>query len=218
MDNMLKKLQEANDDLPVYGVDSAEFAAYGRVLALDTQEIVAAGKAVGMPEQGVRYVPSLDVFEKLPIAEELRRELFGTLPIQVGYCYGYNSYMNATEWHTASEINIAVTPVVLILGLRSDVKENRLDSATMKAFYLPQGTAVEVYATSTHYTPCQAEYGGFGCVVALPKGTNLQLNETCKDPLLTAQNKWLLAHEGNETLLARGCFPGLYGKNYKINY
>ena len=218
MKDLLKKLQELNQELTVYGVDSPEFSAYGRVLAIDTQEIVRKGQAVGMPEQGVRYVPSLEVFEALPITQELRREYYGTLPIQVGYCYGYNSYMNATEWHTASEINIAVTPIVLILGLRSDIKDNRLDSATMKAFYVPKGTAVEVYATSTHYTPCQAEEGGFGCVVVLPQGTNLPLNEKCKDPLLTAQNKWLLAHEENETLLARGVFPGVYGKNYKINY
>lgn len=215
---MLRKLQSCNKDIAVYGVDAPEFATYGRVLALDTREIVEAGKAVAMPEKGVRYLPSLEAFEKLGITQELRRELFGTLPIQVGYCYGYNSYMNATEWHTASEVNIAVTPVVLILGLRSDLKDNRLDSATMKAFYLPAGTAVEIYATSTHYTPCQAEDAGFGCVVALPEGTNLPLTEKCKDPLLVAQNKWLIAHGENEACITRGLFPGIYGKNHKINY
>ena len=204
--------------MKIYNVTDKEFLPYGRVLNLDTNEIISAAEKFPMPQEGSIYVPSEKSFEVLDIAKVIKNECFGEMPTQVGYCYGYNSYMNATEWHTASEINIAVTPIVLILGLRSDVKENRLDSATMKAFYLPQGTAVEVYATSTHYTPCQAEDGGFGCVVALPKGTNLPLNEKCKDPLLTAQNKWLLAHEGNETLLARGCFPGLYGKNYKINY
>ena len=71
---MLKKLQELNKDLAVYGVDSAEFAAYGRVLALDTQELLCKGQEVEMPDQGVRYVPSLDVFVALPIMQELRRE------------------------------------------------------------------------------------------------------------------------------------------------
>ena len=35
--------------------------------------------------------------------------------------------------------------------------------------------------------------------------------------MLWAQNKWLLAHEDNTSLVARGGFPGIYGENWMIN-
>ncbi|MBQ5909896.1 MAG: DUF4867 family protein, partial [Bacteroidaceae bacterium] len=100
-----------------------------------------------------------------------QNEFFGSLPAQLGYCWGHNNLMNATEWHTCSEINIAVTPLVLILGHVWDVKEDKIDSSMFQAFYLPKGTAVEVYATTLHFCPCEVSEEGFGCVVALSQGT-----------------------------------------------
>ena len=82
---------------------------------------------------------------------------------------------------------------------------------------MPAGTAVELYATTLHYAPCSAGDGGFRCVIVLPRGTNEPLTfEPAKEGeerLLTAVNKWLIAHEeaGIE-----GAFCGLQGENLSV--
>ena len=80
--------------------------------------------------------------------------------------------MNALEYHRSSEIDIAVTDLILLLGCQQDIKEDTYDTALVEAFFVPAGTAVELYATTLHYAPCNAKAGGFRCVVVLPKGTN----------------------------------------------
>ena len=88
----------------------------------------------------------------------------------------------------------------------------------MKAFLVPKGTAVEVYATTLHYAPCGVDGDGFKVSVILPRGTNFPLKAEHKggeDSLITAVNKWLIGH-------AEGGFTGsehigLIGKNLNIN-
>ena len=128
------------------------------------------------------------------------------------------NYLNAWEWHMSSEINIAVTDMVLILGKLTDYKNGTIDSSTAKAFLLHTGDIVEVYATSLHFCPCEVNKNGFGCVVALPKGTNVPLDEKAGNPLLFRKNKWLVAHKENEGLIAREVVPGIVGPNYEIKY
>ncbi len=118
----------------------------------------------------------------------------------------------------SSEINIAVTPLVLILGHIWDIENGKTDSSKFKAFYLPAGTVAEVYSTTLHFCPCEVEKGGFGCVVGLPLGTNTPLETEGPDPLLFRKNKWLIAHNDNKALISRGVFSGISGENFKINY
>ena len=216
---MLNLLKEKNNDIRLYSVEDREFASFGRIIKnIDVAEIVAAAKKIPNPQSGSSYLPSVEDFEILPIAGEIENEFFGTLPAQIGYCWGNSNFLNATEWHTSSEINIAVTPLVLILGHIWDIKDGKIDSSDFKAFYLPAGTAVEVYSTSLHFCPCEVEKGGFGCVVALPSGTNTDLTTKTADPLLFRKNKWIIAHVDNETLINRGVVAGITGKNYEIKY
>ena len=205
---MLNKLKELNKDIPFFHVNSEEFKPFGRVIDIDATEIIEVGEKIEKPA-GSSYTPSLAEFEALEIAKTIKREFFGTLPSQIGYCWGHNNMMNATEWHTSSEVNIAVTDVVLILGHLWEVEDGKIDSSRFKAFYLPKGTVAEVYATSLHYCPCEVEKEGFGCVVCLPKDTNTALEENCDDKLLRAKNK---------ALIEKGAVAGLTGTNYKINY
>ena len=214
---MLNKLKELNKDIPFFHVESDEFKPFGRVIDIDATEIIEVGEKIAKPE-GSSYTPSLAEFEALEIAKTIKREFFGTLSSQIGYCWGHNTMMNATEWHTSSEVNIAVTDVVLILGHLWEVEDGKIDSSRFKAFYLPKGTVAEVYATSLHYCPCEVEKEGFGCVVCLPKDTNTALEENCDDKLLRAKNKWLIAHVENKALIEKGAVAGLTGINYKINY
>ena len=216
---MLELLKEKNPHLPIYAVDSEEFLPFGRVLThLDTTEICAAAKTFETPANGSLYRPSVEEFEFLPIASVIENTCFGTLPTQFGYCWGHSNCLNATEWHTSSEVNVAVTPLVLLLAHVWDIREGKIDATKFKAFYLPADTAVEVYATSLHFCPCEVQESGFGCVVALPEGTNTDLTITVDDPLLFRKNKWIIAHEENNALIARGVVAGITGENYRIKY
>lgn len=215
---MLNRLKALNPTLAFYDVTDPAFDRYGRIVEMDTAEILRVADAMERPENSVAYLPSVEAFEALPIHKEITERIFGTLPTQTGYCHGKNSILNATEWHHSSELNIAITPIVLILGKRADFKDGVMDSADMKAFLLPRGMAVEVYGDSTHYCAIQVSDEGFGAVVALPKDTNTALDTPVTDPLLFAKNKWLVAHEEASTVLAKGAKPGITGENYVVKY
>ena len=216
---MLKRLKELNPDIAFYDVYSEEFSEYGRVISdIDTNAIVKEAQKTEPAKEGSVYLPSVSEFEALDIYADVRERIFGNLDTQIGYCYGHSSMLAATEWHSCSEFNVAVTPLVLILGKRSDIDGERLDSARMKAFLVPAGVALEVYATTLHFCPCEVSESGFGCVVGLLRGTNTPLNTPVSDKLLFRNNKWIIAHDENEALISKGVVPGIYGTNYKINY
>lgn len=216
---MLNLLKQKNSNINFFSVESEEFKKYGRVIEdIDTGEIVKTAKKIELPKNGSLYKPSVEDFEFLNIANKIENEYFGSLPAQIGYCWGHNNFLNATEWHTSSEINIAITPLVLILGHIWDIKDGKIDSSKFKAFYLPAGTVVEVYATSLHFCPCEVDKNGFGCVVCLPAGTNTELTINNNDPLLFRKNKWMVAHVENEKLKNKGVVAGITGTNYEIKY
>lgn len=111
-----------------------------------------------------------------------------------------------------------MTNMVLLLGWLWDVeKDYTYDTSKVEAFFVPAGTVVEMYGTTLHYAPCNDGENGFKCVVILPKGTNTDidfpLTKEGEDALMTAKNKWLIAHEeaGIE-----GAFNGLRGENLTI--
>jgi len=216
---MLEKLKKFNPEIEIFDVNSAEFSSYGRIIeGIDITEIVAEAKKIENEGDGSNYKPSVEAFEKLAIAGEIKTKFFGEMKIQVGYCWGYNSLFSATEWHTSSEINIAVTDLLIIVGHVWDVKNNTIDTSKFKAFYVPQGTVLECYATTLHYGPCQVNDGGFGWVVALPKDTNTPLDGEYDDKLLWAKNKWMISHVDNAELVNAGAVAGVTGTNFEIKY
>ena len=215
---MLHYLKEKNPDLPLYAVSDPAFASFGRVLELDTAALIAAARVIENPAEGSSYLPRVETFDALPLAGEIQERFFGTLPVQMGYCWGCSHRLNGAEWHTCSEVNVAVTDLVLLLAHRWDMVGDTIDSSAFTAFYVPAGTAIEVYATSLHFCPCQVSEGGFGCVVALPVGTNVPLEHPSADPLLFRQNKWIVAHKDNDALIARGVVAGIDGENIEIHY
>ena len=174
---MIENLRKLNPDIEFFDVTSDEFKTFGRIIEnIDASEITKVCDNIENPESGSTYVASLEDFEKLPIAKTIKNELFGTLPAQMGYCWGYNSMLNATEWHANSEINIAITPLVLLVAHIWDIENGKIDSSKFKAFYLPAGTVIESYATTLHYCPCQVSDAGFKSVVGRPKETNNNLD------------------------------------------
>lgn len=195
------------------------FRKYGRVVqGIDLNGLVEAIKKETPLPEGVAYEPSVPVLESTQTAKELQRKTYGELPIQVGYCNGHNYKLNAVEYHRNSEINVAATDAVLIVGMQQDVTDDfKYDTARMEAFLLPAGTAAELYATTLHYAPCSAGEDGFKVGIVLPAGTNYPLKEKhegWEDSIITAQNKWLIGHE--EGGLDEGAHIGLIGKNLDI--
>ena len=126
--------------------------------------------------------------------------------------------MNGLEYHRSSEVNVAATPLVLILGLQYEMDGCEYDASKVKAFFLEKGDAVEIYSTSLHFCPCQVSDDGFSCVVVLPKDTNTLLEKPSEDKLLFKKNKWIICHDKNQGLIDRGVYPGLHGENYEIKY
>lgn len=201
--------------MKTYQVTDKEFRKYGRVIKdMDFSELIEKMQDMPLPEEVV-YEPSVPELEVLPVFDELKVKTYGELPIQVGYCNGHNKKLNALEYHRSSEINVAATDLVLLIGSEQDITEDfTYDTSLVEAFLVPKGTAIEVYATTLHYAPCNVGEEGFRCVVVLPKDTNLPLDYPHKDgedALLTAKNKWLIGHaEGG---LPEGSYIGLIGEN-----
>lgn len=199
-------------------VTDAAFRKYGKIVEnIDFSELIEAMEATPLPED-VIYEPSVPELEALSVYQELVTKSYGELPVQIGYCNGKNYQMNAMEYHRSSEINVAATDAILILGSQQDVTEDfTYETSKAEAFLLPKGTAVEVYATTLHYAPCSVGDNGFRVVVVLPRGTNYPLKERhegWEDAIITATNKWLIGHaEGG---LPEGTHLGLIGENLSV--
>lgn len=199
-------------------VTDLKFRKYGKVIQeIDFTELVNAMKKKPLPE-GVVYEPSDKELEALPVAKKIQEAAFGELPVQIGYCNGHNVLLNAVEYHRCCELNIAATDVVLILGCQQDITDDfTYDTSKMEAFLLPKGCGVEIYGTTLHYAPCNANKNGFQVTVVLPRGTNCPLKAKHtggEDGLITANNKWLIAHPESGI---EGAHIGLIGKNLNVD-
>lgn len=199
-------------------VTDPAFRKYGRILKdTDVTELIEKMQDTPLPD-GVVYEPSVEALEALPVYKEFQRQVYGEMPVQIGYCNGHNKLLNAVEYHRSSEINVAATDMILMLGWQQDIKEDyTYDTSLMEAFLVPKGCAVEVYATTLHYAPCGVDGAGFRVTVVLPRETNFPLEEKHsggEDQLLAARNKWLIAHKDG------GCgedaFVGLIGENLSL--
>ena len=178
------------------------FAAYGHVvegLEEARAEILTALAATPLPAAGTDYCPEDPALQELPAAAEVSEHLFGGMPCQLGWCNGRNTRLNCLEYHRDSEYNLSNEDFILLLARRDQIEGGRLDTGKIRAFRVPAGTLVEVYATTLHYAPCHTDPArGFRVLVALPAGTNTGKPDITpkagEDAWLWACNKWLLAH------------------------
>lgn len=211
--------------MKILSVKDEAFRKYGKVVDnVDFTELIEALSKTSVPSDVV-YEPSIPELENTSAMAPLSTITYGEMPIQIGYCNGHNSLLNALEYHRDSEINVAATDAILLVGLVSDIeKDYTYDTAKVEAFLVPAGVAVELYATTLHYAPCGVDGAGFQVAIVLPKGTNYPLVQTHapladgvanEDALIAAVNKWLIGHpEGG---LPEGSFLGLKGENIDIS-
>ena len=207
--------------MEILSVFDAAFKPYGRVLTgYDTAALTQTLEHETPLPEGVEYVASDAALEKLPIFADFEASIYGGMPVQLGWCNGHNTKLNCLEYHRDSEINCGSRDFILLLGLESQIEDGKFDTGLVKAFLVPAGTVVEVFATTLHYAPCSAKLGqGFKVLVALPRGTNTDKPQFApknyEDTLLTARNKWLLAHAESDEAKG-GAVVALTGENTDI--
>ena len=208
--------------MKIHSVFDPEFKPYGQIvegMEETIQEILSILKDTPLPES-VGYVPEEPKLQELPAMVEISEHLYGGMPVQLGWCNGHNTKLNCLEYHRDSEFNLGTENFILLLAKQSEISDGVLDTAKVKAFWVPAGVMVECYATTLHYAPCHADPSkGFRVLVALPQATNTDKPQitphSWEDRLLWAKNKWLLAHsEAAEA--ADGAYIGLVGENIDI--
>ena len=208
--------------MKIYSVFDPEFKPYGQIVkGLDeaVQEILAGLAETPLPD-GVGYVPTDPILQELPAAVEISEHCFGGMPVQLGWCNGHNTKLNCLEYHRDSEFNLGTEDFILLLARQEEIVDGILDTSKVKAFKAPAGTLIECYATTLHYAPCHADASkGFRVLVALPWLTNtdrpVMENKTAEDEIMTARNKWLLAHPDSSEAKS-GAKVGLSGENIDI--
>ncbi|MGL4392786.1 MAG: DUF4867 family protein [Fusobacteriaceae bacterium] len=210
----------------IYSCNDPAFLEFGRIISgfnFDAVNKYIDEKTI-IPEKGNIYVASDNELEKLEVFSKVKNSIYGGMDIQFGYCNGNNSFLNGLEYHKGSEINVAVTELILLLAHTNDINKHEIESSKIKAFYLPKGIVIELFQTTLHFAPCKLLDNGFKCLVALPKGTNLDLKLeekqiiSSEDKFLFKQNKWLLVHEAKQDLISKGAHKGIVGENIEVKY
>lgn len=179
---------------------SLEFKKYGRVITeYDFGPLLELLDQIPMPES-VEYRPSVVQFEQLPLFQELQSDFAAGMPLEIGYCNGYNLLATGFEYHRCSEITACGTDVIFVLGLRQDIRDDwRYDLSKAEVFFCPKGCAVEFYTSTLHFTPIQNTSGGFRTAVVLSKGTNTPYHVphmSGERKLIYGRNKFVLAAAG----------------------
>ncbi|WP_230397788.1 DUF4867 family protein [Novisyntrophococcus fermenticellae] len=200
-------------------VTDPAFRKYGRILSMEVPDLLERLSKTPLP-QDVVYVPGDKSLEDSAEARMIQDSIYGGMPVQIGYCNGNNHKLNAVEYHRDSEVNIPVQGCILILGSEQDIEEDySYDTSRMESFEIPAKTVVEIYGTTLHYAPCNLSEEGFQVAVILPRGTNTDKPTLSgsfpEDRLMTARNKWLIAHE-ESGLGDAGAFVGLKGDNLTV--
>ena len=221
---MLERLNQVNDVI-IRSVEDPEFASYGRIVTgYDFSPLLTyLEEKTEIPEAGNIYVASEPGLEAFPVMQALQNSFYGEMPIQIGYCNGRNTTYNGFEFHKGSEINVAATDFMLVLGHTWEIQNNTYRVEDAKVFFVKKGTAIEMYQTTLHLSPCRVTDEGFRDVVVLPRGTNTPLEHKgeaaeAEAGLLLQKNKWVIAHPDREPLIKQGAHPVLLGENKELFY
>ena len=207
--------------MEIKSVFDKEFAPYGQVHeGYELDGLLVAMDAIPLPEEGTAYQPAIPELEALPVFKQLEGSAYGGMPVQLGMCWGRNTKLNCLEYHRDSEFNVGTNDFILLLAKQDEIEDGALDTGKVKAFRVPAGVLVEVYATTLHYAPCHTDPAkGFRVAVALPRGTNTDgldiIIRSDEDKRLWARNKWLLAHPESAEA-KQGAYAGLNGENIDI--
>ncbi|WP_179394205.1 DUF4867 family protein [Lacticaseibacillus absianus] len=211
----LDQLRTQNPDRDILTLDDPAFADYGIVYPQYTlTDLTAAMREIPIPTGANVYVPSNPTLEALPVIQQIGADVFAGLPIEAGECAGHSQSLTAVEFHQGSELNIFMTPVVMVIGKRSQLHAGQFNAERdAKLFYVPAGTVVEFYSDTLHYSPCEVTTAGFKFVVMLIQGTNqpFPAGYHSDNPLIVKQNKFQVVHPSRTDKIAQGIAVGVTG-------
>lgn len=224
---MLHQLQALNPDLNILPVTDPSFARYGRVLPnFNTPKAVEIARKKWVLADSVGANASEpDLEQDVEFKQLASAQVYGEMPIEIGWVYGKNSLLNGLEYHQGSEVHFPLEDVIFLVAHFEEIEwtpDARLDTHKIRAYYAPQGTVTELYTWCLHYVPVHVyESRGFCDVFTLPQGTGSALQQAAANTpdgrLLIARNQWLIAHPDASDLAAAGMHLGLYGPNTKVN-
>lgn len=224
MNNILRKLNELND-IEIMTITDESFKAFGRILdsSYFQDAITYLENETDVPENGNNYVAHDPLLQQNILSKDIYTDVFGGINLQFGFVNGHNHLLNSLEYHKSSEINIAASSFVIMVGHYKDVKKLEYSTNNVRAYYIPKGTVIELYPFTLHFSPCEVFESGFKCGVILPYQTNVDfvsasiLNDD-EDQLLFKTNKWILSHKDHLKFIDLGVKGRLVGTNYEIKY
>ncbi|MCH5294996.1 MAG: DUF4867 family protein [Treponema sp.] len=207
----------------IESVFSKEFAPYGKVISgYDVEPLLRKlREETPCPADSTQYQASDERLEGLEVSGLMQKNVYAGMPVQVGWCNGFNTKLNAWEYHRGSELDIPADDIILLLARVQELSDDlTISSDCARAFRVPAGTIAQIYETTLHFAPCAVPgSSGFRVAVVLPRGTNTSLGEhtalSAEDKLLWMRNKWLVSHaEGRPA--AKGAFVGILGENIDL--
>ncbi len=214
-----EKICKANPHIKIEMISNESFRAYGEIVdGYDYSEIIKYMEDnTVIPTEGCVYCPTVPEMEATDAAKRIVAVYCGGMSAQFGYTNGKTENLDALEYHKASELVVAVTDLIVLVALRSEIIDKAFDVKNVKAFYVPAGTGFEMYATTLHYAPVRVYEDGYKSVVVLPRGTNYDIEKSPLDPTLWGTNKWLIAHPNAKSLADDGAPLWINGENIHIN-
>jgi len=209
------ELRKQNPTINIQQITDATFKDYGQVYTqYDVSELNTFMDQVAIPSDTNLYVPSNPAMEAIPVVQEIGRDIFGGLPIEAGECAGHADALTAFEYHQGSELNVFMSPVVMVLGKRGQMHDGQFELSDAAYFYVPAGSVIEFFSDTLHYTPCEVTTDGFKFIVMLINGSNQPLPSDfhSDNPLLVKTNKFQFVHTSRQDKIAQGIHAGLNGE------
>ncbi len=211
-----------NSAYDIKRIDDPSFKQYGTLWnEFDLTELEAfCNKNVKIDSEKNFYVPSNPALEKLALIQQVSNEVYAGMPLEAGECTGQTRDFTAVEYHQGSEVNVALTDVVMVLAHRAILeKKGSIDpKEDAKLFFVPAGTVFEMYSDTLHYSPIKVHASGFKVIVILPEGSNQPLPEkfSAKNKRIVKKNKFQLVHACRKDKIEAGAEIGVTGDLIEI--
>lgn len=215
----VEKIRSLNPGTKIFTPEDPEFKKFGVAFPANRFDKLCQliDQYTEIPREGNIYVAD-DV--RLYDEDEynyISTNLYGEMPIQIGYCNGVTHALNGFEYHQCNELILPVTDCILMLAQQSDIEKNCIDSSKAVCFYMEANNAVSLFPTSLHYSPVAISNTGYKAGIILTKGTNSPLeHNNCQNPTLRSKNKWLIVHP-DAPAAQNGAYIGVTGKNIVLN-
>ena len=149
-----------NSAYDIKRIDDPAFKQYGTLWnEFDLTELEAfCNKNVKIDSEKNFYVPSNPALEKLTLIQQVSNEVYAGMPLEAGECTGQTRDFTAVEYHQGSEVNVALTDVVMVLAHRAILEEKGSIDPKEDAklfFVLP---APYLKCTAIHFTTARSKF------------------------------------------------------------